>query len=236
MLQNNLSIPNLLKSIIYFFHPQSNLKYWKRKTLNSGKSYLSNLDDGNTSYFLEGINLNNIKSILEIGCNSGNRIIPYAQKYPNINFFGIDIDSEAILIGREYCNKNGISNVHLIIGNMNKSQEFSHFFPYGVDLVCSWATLIYLHPAYTSQFFENLNNLTKKYFLFVEIHSEIRINPLFLGYVLLGTRNIARNYHKCISKFAPQLEITSVTPVPKYIWSPGGRLAGSKVIGQVVNY
>lgn len=71
------------------------------------------------NYFLlknfEQINQKDSFSCLEVGCNTGHNLKAIRDLFPNAQYYGIDINKEAIIQGRENC-----ENVYLMTGDIEK--------------------------------------------------------------------------------------------------------------------
>jgi len=53
-------------------------------------------------------------SVLELGCGSGNNILPQAYLYPESNYVGVDSSQSQIALGQELILELGLKNIKLI--------------------------------------------------------------------------------------------------------------------------
>jgi ubiquinone/menaquinone biosynthesis C-methylase UbiE len=67
----------------------------------------------------------NIKSILEVGCGSAPNLINLRQKFPKARLFGVDVNSKAIDVAKNYFYSKKDKNVELKVGNINKIKFLS---------------------------------------------------------------------------------------------------------------
>jgi SAM-dependent methyltransferase len=85
--------------------------------------------------------LNRINTIVEVGCGQGNLLVKFAQKFPEKKIIGLEVNDEAIRIGR---------NRGLDIRKFNENTDVR------ADLVISFAVIE--HTTSPRKFLETLNN------------------------------------------------------------------------------
>lgn len=83
------------------------------------------------------------RSVLEIGCASGPNLYLLSAKFPDAEFFGIDISDKAVETGNKWFNKSGFSNVRLFRAG---ADDLGRFPDKSIDIVFSDAVLIYVGP------------------------------------------------------------------------------------------
>ena len=225
---------DILKTVHIIISPRSNKLFWKFHSKKSDSSYLLNINDSRNTFLVENLVLKNASSFLEIGCNVGNRIINIALKNPDTNFFGIDIDKKAIEVGNLIIEDRGIKNIKLYYLDLTNKEGFERLFPEGIDYICSWAVLMYVHPLYIRRVLKNVLKISNKHVVFVEPATKNRLSTVTTGTISLGTRNWAYNYRKLIQKLEPNIWLISESEVPKDIWSPGGKDKPIKFIGSKI--
>ncbi len=102
----------------------------------------------------------NINTVLEIGCFNGRDLIDFSSTFPNISFYGVDLQKEAI-----YHAKKRESKCLFFSADIISTQVLNLVSK--CDLILSCATLIYLDEKEIIIFFENV----KKDIIFCEITS-----------------------------------------------------------------
>jgi S-adenosylmethionine-diacylgycerolhomoserine-N-methlytransferase len=88
------------------------------------------------------------ENILEIGCGTARNLIILAQKYPNVNFFGLDASSEMLKTAQAKIDAKNIKNITLKTAladnftfdkTFNLSVKFDAlFFSYAVSIIPPW--------------------------------------------------------------------------------------------------
>lgn len=80
----------------------------------------------------------NAQKVLEVGCGKGFNSCFLAQKYPQIQFTGVDLTPKHLQIAKRKAQKNNISNLSLEFGNFNQldvpDQSFDVVF--GIECLC----------------------------------------------------------------------------------------------------
>jgi ubiquinone/menaquinone biosynthesis C-methylase UbiE len=123
-------------------------KEWATRHIFEGEGwiegYWKSRDHPHRSFLIEKIcKYSPIRSILEIGCASGPNLYLIAEKLPNAEIRGVEINPMAVQKGNEWFRRKGISNVKLEVG---KAQELSRFSDKSFDVVFTDAVLIYISP------------------------------------------------------------------------------------------
>ncbi len=105
------------------------------------------------------------QKVFEFGCASGPNLILLSKKFPETEFWGIDISKSAIKIGKEHVAKNKISNVHLETGSIGALKKFPDN---DFDIVFTDAVLIYIGPEKVKEVLNELIRIAKKSIILVE--------------------------------------------------------------------
>lgn len=190
--------------------------------------YLKNKDLVSSQFWYELVESENVLSVLEIGSNCGPRIIGLAQKYPDISFIGSDLNKPAIDLGNSFARVNQIRNLKFVCHNL-LSNNYSEIFDINdqpVDLVLSWATLIYIEPNDIINVIQNILSIQPKLVLLLEVEPRRKIRNAHLGRVALLEPFYVRNYFQTINEAAKDQDIgvkqISEKIIPPGIWNPGG--------------
>jgi SAM-dependent methyltransferase len=180
--------------------------------------------DAQTQYLWNFIKMEEQKSVLEIGCLSGYRILSQAKLYPNVKFVGIDISQDAIATARAAAIKSGINNVTFDVYDLTSLQFFKDFNNRRFDVIFSFATLMYIHPNKIRPIIKFMVfNSNKKSIMIEQNTDKYKRWPFYLGVPVWKNPNWKRNYKRtCASVISKGNLKFNQTLVPKTIWSPGG--------------
>ena len=215
------------------FQPSYDPKRWSSRTqLESKQGYLDSWQAESNIFLYESISRFNLKKVLEIGSNSGNRLFQIAQSRPDVDFVGVDLNREAISLGNQKALELGLENLNFYCADI-REKNFTSFLKNGsFDTLISWATLIYLHPIFVKRFFFAVDQSSISQICFIEQNSSIGSQILLRGLPIAGGPNWARNYDECLKRFCRNPEfICKTSNVPKEIWNPGGGKA-TLIIGE----
>lgn len=188
-------------------------------------SYWDSRNHNHRPFLLERIvSFSPISSILEIGCNCGPNLYLIAQRLPEIEIQGIDINPVAIQKGREFFASEGISNVRLSVA---KADELGQFQDKSLDVVFTDATLIYIGRDKIQGIIEEMVRVTRKGLILVEKHSFEPKNKDQHG---LGIRRCGlwqRDYAALLKQFVPEEQIR-ITKITEDMWAdPGWQETGA---------
>jgi pseudaminic acid biosynthesis-associated methylase len=116
--------------------------------------------------------INNIFSVLELGCNIGNNLISLKKIYKKSSFTGVEINKEACkkIIKRD----SAINVINSSINNFKTKNKF--------DLVICKGVLIHIHPKQLKSIYKKIYNLSKKYILIAEYYSPTPVRLNYRGY------------------------------------------------------
>ncbi|HEB41406.1 MAG TPA: class I SAM-dependent methyltransferase [Candidatus Dependentiae bacterium] len=200
-------------------------KYWAEQDLVSIEGYWNSRTDTVKNKFLGDIfNKYTPKSILEIGCNCGNKLYALAKKYPDVRLVGIDINPLAIEKGNEWLKQENLQSVNLMVG---RAEELDHFQDRSFDIVFSWAALIYTRPSLIKKVLFDMLRISKKALILLEMQTEkVMRNRKSLGIYCKG--NWKRDYVSIIKKITNGIMTIDVAWISPDIWLPGG--GGAAVI------
>lgn len=136
---------------------------------NSSKTLQKNNDFFFKKIFKE---INNIFSVLELGCNIGNNLISLKKIYKKSSFTGVEINKEACkkIIKRD-------SDINIINSSINNFETESKF-----DLVICKGILIHIHPKQLKSIYKKIYNLSKKYILIAEYYNQTPVSLNYRGF------------------------------------------------------
>lgn len=106
-------------------------------------------------------NTNNVKSIMELGCNIGLNLMALKQINNDFKLSAVEINTKAIEIARE--NSNAIVTEDTILNNLEYLGTY--------DLVFTRGVLIHINPDKLHLVYENLVKLSKRYILVSEYYN-----------------------------------------------------------------
>ncbi len=143
-----------------------------------------------------------ISTILEIGCNYGPNLYLLAQKFPNIEIKGIDINPAAIQNGNELMGRSGFKNVKLSEGNIDNLSQFPDK---SFDVVFTDAVLMYIGPDKIKKVISEMIRIVRKAIILVEWHQDSERDPQGLGVYHFG--HWKRNYLNLLKQFVREDQI-----------------------------
>jgi pseudaminic acid biosynthesis-associated methylase len=147
-------------------------KFWKG---GFGDEYIerNKLDaiSSNIAFFSEIIGkTNNIKSVLEFGCNVGNNLRAIERIIPNSELYGVEINSKAVEILKNSSNVN-VEECSII--NYVPSRKF--------DLVLVKAVLIHVDQNELNSIYKNIYDCADKYIIIAEYYSPTPAPVIYRG-------------------------------------------------------
>lgn len=194
--------------------------YWSRRTLTDKgdwnedcsldwiEGYWNSQTHSHRSPLLAAIEKYNPGSILEIGCNCGPNLYLLAKKFPHATIVGIDINQAAIEKGREFFQRENISNVTLQMGKADNLEIFSDE---QFDVVFTDAVLIYIAPDKILDVLKGILRVTRKASILLEWHDDSMDGKgVFSGHWV-------RNYRELIKKISPGHRMTT-TKITESDW------------------
>lgn len=105
---------------------------------------------------------------LEIGCNVGPNLYLLAKRLPAGTYYGIDINSDAIVKGKAWLEHEGLTNIHLAVGKADRLERFDDK---SIDVIFTDATLLYIGPDKFSRVLQEMVRVSRRALIFLEFHS-----------------------------------------------------------------
>jgi ubiquinone/menaquinone biosynthesis C-methylase UbiE len=178
-------------------------------------SYWDSKDHGHRALLLESLSrYAPFQSVLEVGCNCGPNLYRIADKYPQVEVTGIDINEQSIELGRKLFEKTKITNVNLIADKADGLAKFpdKHF-----DIVFTDAVLIYLGPDKINPIITQMLRIAKKAVILVEWHISAKTaDPKGLGLYHFGLWK--RDYSQLLNtQISPPRQIRLIK-IPSEAW------------------
>jgi len=219
-------IARIVRFILFYLNLYSN--DWQDRGSKEALGYLKNKDLVSSQFWYGFVKSYNVLSVLEIGSNCGPRVINLAQKYPDISFIGLDLNKPAIDLGNSFARVKQIRNLKFVCHNLlsNNYSEILGISDQSVDLVLSWATLIYIKPKDIINVIQNILNIQPRLVLLLEVEPRRKIRNAHLGRVAPLEPFYVRNYFQTMYRATKALgiEVKQISEeiVPLEIWNPGG--------------
>lgn len=129
------------------------------------------------------------ENVLEVGCGAGFNLYELAKKFPKTFFYGIDISGGAIRQGTNFFKEKNIDNVFLT----KTSIENLHFLKdKSVNLVFSYASLMYIGPERISMAISEIMRVVKKDVILCEFHSDSK--PFYIDHWIHNYKKLFKDY------------------------------------------
>ena len=223
----------VLKWIWFLINPKFDYMGWKKRTTqDSFDRYALNRSSQSNLFLWNRMDIEKSKSVLEIGSNSGNRIIELAKRHPSTVFHGYDVNLPAIELGNQVAKNEKITNLKFFVRDVSnlECKNATDYLKY--DVVVSWATLIYVHPRNIRKSIRFIVESTNKRIILIEQQSlkSARLNVFKGGVPLFLEPTWKRNYLELISSISDRRFCYNICEVPKEIWNPGGGCAHALII------
>ena len=198
---------------------------WKNKRITSDSAFIASMKHPHREGLLKKFKqYQPIETVLEVVCGSGQNLVMLAREFPNVSFYGIDINSSFIEAGKNWCAQSGIKNVSLQLGN---ADDLSMFTNRSVSITFTDATLIYIGPDKIEQALSEMKRITSKMLLFNEWHSD---GPNHDQQSCWYYGHWVHNHRALIEKIFPSAQC-HITKVPGNLWESGG---GWEMYGSLV--
>mgnify|MGYP001407878881 FL=1 len=178
------------------------------------KSYWDSMEHPHRRFLIDKICEFSPSNILEIGCNCGPNLYLLAQRLPEAQLYGIDVNAVAIEKGKKWFSESGINNVSLSVG---KADDLGQFQDKSFDVVFTDAMLIYIGPDKIRKVVEEMLRVVQKGLLLTEWHVFESENSDRDG---LGIRHCGmwkRDYVTLLKKYS-SLEKVLITKITSDIW------------------
>lgn len=130
------------------------------------QAYLDTLDHPHRTQVVEAVATFQPESILEIGCASGANIARLRQSMPHVRLRGLDINTEAIRVGREYFSRD--RGIELFVGHADWLDAFADR---SQDVVLTDAVLMFVAPDRIHRALAEMLRVARKGLVFNEFHS-----------------------------------------------------------------
>jgi ubiquinone/menaquinone biosynthesis C-methylase UbiE len=161
------------------------------------------------------------KNVLEIGSASGANLFLLARRFPEVKFYGIDINAKAVEAGKKYLKKNGIKNVFLRVGNI---MDIKNIGSKSMEVVFSDAVMMYIGNEKLNFIIKEMSRVAEKVILLCEHHTDQ--DPFY-------DDRWVHNYKKTIESSLPEAKV-SFTKITEDVW--GGDWAKYGHIIKIVLY
>ncbi len=183
-------------------------KKWQRNKKNRD---FSNLNYPHRQFLIKRIsNFQPFGKILEIGCDYGPNLYLLAKKFPRVKFTGIDINPLAIKEGRKWFEKEGLTNIELLVG---KADELSKFLDKSFDIVFTDAVLMYIGQDKIKKLITETARIAKMVLIFIEWHLPDKRKELYDSHIGVWKRD----YLNLFKKYFLQEKI-NISKIPKELW------------------
>jgi trans-aconitate methyltransferase len=213
----------ILSIILVLWFPTKSYERWQKLSYSQiRKSYYPNYEavDPFNNFLLKVLTYFPFKNLLELGCGVGNRLLFLQRIYPDRNFFGFEINENAVRIGKETFTEFNVANIK--INQKDITAEFTVKQP--IDMVLTCATLIYISPRKIKNVFKQISILKSNYVVLLEI---VPYKNEFISRRVLtqikAFPNWIHNYEQILANYSYRL--IAKQEIPKDTWSPGGEWA-----------
>lgn len=146
---------------------------WQTRHLYKGRSwateYLATIDHPHRQQLIDAVtSFAPFTSVLEIGCNSGPNLMLLSQRFPNAVFMGVDINKNAIKVGKRYIETHDIKNIQLRVGRADQLQDIEDK---SIDVVFTDAVLMFVGPDRICQVMAEIRRIARRGFVTHEYHA-----------------------------------------------------------------
>jgi len=186
-------------------------KYWIKKPPSNGIEVWNTKDHPHRNFLIEQISvLSPIRSILEIGCNSGPNLYLLAKKLPDAELRGIDINKHAVEYGNKKFKEEGIKNAILSIG---KADVLDSFKDNSFDIVFTDAVLMFIAQDKIKKVLRELIRIGRKALVLMEWHCFELKSPHLSCY----TTHWVRDYVALLKNLFPDIKVRFIK-MPTELW------------------
>jgi len=199
-------------------------RFWWKRHLIKGSDWQDNEDwitgywnsksHSHRPFLIEKISRYSPSTVLEIGSNCGPNLYLLAKKHSWMKLVGIDINEEAIKMGKKLFNREGISNVELLVREADALYQFSDK---SFDVVFTDAVLMYIGPDKIKKVIKEIIRISRKAVIFCEWHESSGKDIRGLG--IYHFSHWKRNYVNLLKHFVHKDQI-HITKIPEELW-PG---------------
>tara|TARA_X000000950_G_scaffold262452_2_gene333714 strand:+ start:1591 stop:2202 length:612 start_codon:yes stop_codon:yes gene_type:complete len=114
---------------------------------------------------------NNVKSVIELGCNIGLNLVAIKKLFPKIKLSGYEINKEAVKKAEKFN-----------VGKITKASILEKIEFDKADLCFTACVLIHINPKYLRNVYENLVHASTRYILVAEYYNPVPIKVKYRGY------------------------------------------------------
>lgn len=135
------------------------------------------------------------KSILEIGCSTGENLVAVHNLDPTIMLYGVDASDKAILYGQK-----NFKYLNLCIEDICSANAFDAFGDESMDLVFTSGTLLYQSEKTMDAIIEQIYRIARNYIIHVECHErgKCRRHQLHKNTLQMFVHDYVKHYSKFI--------------------------------------
>ena len=187
---------------------------WGTCNIDWIESYWDSINHPHRKYLIDEISEFTPMSILEIGCNCGPNLRLLANKFPDANITGIDINRMAVKKGNEWFEQNGIANVKLMEG---KADNLYQFEDNSFDVVFADAVLIYIGPDKMKTVMEEIIRVARNGLILIEWHDFEKQNKDPCGLGVYHNGYWKRDYITFLKQFFAEEQI-HITKINSDMW------------------
>jgi len=155
------------------------------------------------------------ESMLEVACSWGENFYALSElfpsdKFPNMQFAGIDKDEKAIEYGKNLFASRGVKNVSL---HLTDARDLSMFEDNSFDIVVSCAFFLYVWPDDVRAVLDEMFRVARKKLIFLEQHKQNpKGNQNYIGTYCNYEGEMPgywlKDYKSLLSKYLPESQIT----------------------------
>lgn len=216
---------NKIITLILLLTKNDPLKYVSRDR-ESAHKYLLKIG-GNQAKFACNLILDTPtppRSIMEIGSNCGPNLFTVGNSNPEINLIGLDINSEACRIGREYAETKKIKCEFYQCDIQNHQQLGNIIMSKSPDSIFTFATLMLIPPKRITEIMTLLISSVDNLILIEQMNFGIASRLFRSGFPTFSQPYWSRDYMLIIEEIVKEMNVTAhyeMGVVPKDIWNPG---------------
>lgn len=179
-------------------------RHWAKRYRSDQSGLIREYYAEDRLYLLEKIKSNPFKSVLEVGSKQGRNLRMIAKPFPDVKIAGIDISPEAVKIGNELLQKEGLTNVTLFEAKADQLDFDDKSF----DLVFVFAVLVFIGPDKIHKVFSEMIRVATKRVLILEWHNPELSKGKFTGHWIY-------NYEKLLQPFRNEIKSLEITKIPE---------------------
>lgn len=207
-------IVNFLELLKFFLLPGHGKRTWERTPRETIKFFSEQPQNREMNSFLQDLIALHTpsKSLLEVGCYTGQRLRAISEKFPGVRLRGLEINPFACELGNLEFKRLGFGERIISCGDL-KDMDYSRE---KYSAVLSWAVLMYVHPLDIRQTLRNLVSMTDEVLILIEPTSS-RIRHKFLP---LRNRSFLHDYRSMLLTYSKDVGEVLEIGVPAHIWAP----------------